>query len=198
MSTDLAKRLTKMLIASGTVKEEDRELYEYGCFLLISRGLFLLATVLMGFLLGIPGTGLLFYLLYMPLRGYAGGIHAKTERACTVLTTLAMAGALAAIRLMVSFHAHVVPILMLGIGGVEVLAFSPLDTEEKPLEDSERIHYRKISVLLLLAYLLLALLAYVLTLGNVTYAIACAVFLEGILLTAGKLSRRHRRNRTSC
>lgn len=188
MSTYLAQRLTQMLIASGTVAEEDRELYVYGCFLLISRSLFLLATALMGLALGIPGASVGFYLLYTLLRGYAGGVHAKTETACTVYTTLAIAGSLGIIRLLAALHAQVLPMLMLGLGGLAVFLLSPLDTEEKPLEEAERIHYRRASLLVLAGCILLAAAAWGLELWNLLYAVASSVFLEGVLLTAGRLS----------
>lgn len=188
MSSYLAQRLTHKLIASGTIAESESELYIYGLFLLISRVFFLLVTVVIGSLLGIPGASVLFYVLFALLRGYAGGVHAKSENACTVLTTLSVVASLASIKWMGGVHAQIIPAWMLGIGGAAILLLSPLDTAEKPLEGSERKRYRRISIAILLGYLLLALVAWALAWRNVVYAAACSVFLEGVLLVAGKVS----------
>lgn len=187
MSSRLAERLTQMLIASAAIEDGDRELYSYGCFLLVSNAFFLLVTAIIGFLLGIPKTSVLFYVLFTLLRGYAGGVHAKTENVCTVLTTLAMAASLTAIRLMETVQAQFIPWWLLGIGSVVVLFFSPLDTAEKPLKGHERTRYKVLSVVILLGYLFMAFVVSCLAQMNVIYAIACSVFLEGILLIAGKI-----------
>lgn len=187
MSGYLAQRITQKLIASGAIAESESELYTYGFFLLVSHVYLLLVTVISGILLGIPGASVLFYVLFALLRGYAGGVHAKTENACTVLTTLSVVACLISIKLMGQIHGQVVPACMLGIGGAAVFLLSPLDTVAKPLEESERRRYRRISLGILLGYLLLAFAAWIVTWTNVIYVIACTIFLEGILLVSGKI-----------
>lgn len=188
MGTWIAQHLTQKLIVSGVVEESERDLYTYGFFLLISRVFFLLVTALVGFLLGIPGASVLFYVLFTLLRGYAGGVHAKTENACTILTVLAMVTSLIGMKLMEVTYVQIIPMGMLVVGSIAVFLLCPLDTAEKPLEISERKRYRAISIVILLSYLLLVLAAWVLAWRKVIYAVACSVFLEGILLIAGKVS----------
>ena len=71
------------------IEEDDKELYTYGFFILLSHLFYLAIAILLGVLLGILTENLLFYIFFMLLRNYAGGFHAKSERVCTLLTILA-------------------------------------------------------------------------------------------------------------
>lgn len=134
----IAKRITQILVASAVVKEDDTELYIYGFFMLVSRILFLFVTVVTGFLTGILPESILFYVVFTLLRTYAGGVHAKTETACTIFTTFAIVVSVLLIRLLEIFAAGTVSFLILGIGSLYILAFSPLDTAEKPLKEQDK------------------------------------------------------------
>ena len=101
----IAKRITQILVASAVVKEDDTELYIYGFFMLVSRILFLFVTVVTGFLTGILPESILFYVVFTLLRTYAGGVHAKTETACTIFTTFAIVVSVLLIRLLEIFAA---------------------------------------------------------------------------------------------
>ena len=98
MATAIAERIVGKLIATSVVEEVDRELYVYGFFLLITRFFFFLVTFAFGGLLGIPLESVIFYIVFILLRSYAGGVHAKTEMACTLWTTLALGVTVATIK----------------------------------------------------------------------------------------------------
>ena len=48
MINNLSTRITEKLISSNTVKQEDRDLYIYGIFMLLSQLMFILLTVIFG------------------------------------------------------------------------------------------------------------------------------------------------------
>lgn len=89
MITALAVSIVDMLCNALAMEEDDKELYTYGFFILLSHLFYLAIAVLLGVLLGILTENLLFYIFFMLLRNYAGGFHAKSERVCTLLTILA-------------------------------------------------------------------------------------------------------------
>ena len=100
MATTLAECIVENLIAAAVVEKVDRELYVYGFFLLITRFFFFLVTIAFGCLLGIPFESVIFYIVFILLRSYAGGVHAKTEMACTAWTTLAIGMTITAIKIL--------------------------------------------------------------------------------------------------
>ena len=186
MATVLANHIVRKLIAASAVEEVDRELYIYGFFLLITRFFFFLVTVAFGFFLRIPCESVIFYTVFILLRSYAGGVHAKTEMACTVWTTLAMGTATAFIKIL-EYTNTKVPVCFL-LCNICILTFSPLDSGEKPLDIEDRRRYQKICVLLLLIFDMVALVANYLAFPVLYYPVICGICLEAVLLSIGKLS----------
>lgn len=186
MATAIAERIVGKLIAASAVEEVDRELYIYGFFLLITRFFFFLVTVAFGFFLRIPCESVIFYTVFILLRSYAGGVHAKTEMACTVWTTLAMGTATAFIKIL-EYTNTKVPVCFL-LCNICILTFSPLDSGEKPLDIEDRRRYQKICVLLLLIFDMVALVANYLAFPVLYYPVICGICLEAVLLSIGKLS----------
>lgn len=90
MITSLGKKIARRLAASGTISPEEIDLYGYGFFLLLSSTLYLIVVAIFGSVFGVLWESIVFYLLFSILRGYAGGIHAKTERGCMLSTILAL------------------------------------------------------------------------------------------------------------
>jgi membrane protein putatively involved in post-translational modification of the autoinducing quorum-sensing peptide len=185
----IAKRITQILVASAVVKEDDTELYIYGFFMLVSRILFLFVTVVTGFLTGILPESILFYVVFTLLRTYAGGVHAKTETACTIFTTFAIVVSVLLIRLLEIFAAGTVSFLILGIGSLCILAFSPLDTAEKPLKEQDKKRYRLATLITLMLCITTTLVARLWMLAGVFYSIVCGISLEGLLLALGMLQK---------
>jgi accessory gene regulator B len=185
MATAIAERIVGKLIAASAVEEVDRELYIYGFFLLITRFFFFLVTVVFGFSLRIPCESVIFYIVFILLRSYAGGIHAKTEMACTIWTTLAMGTATVTIKVLKASSAKL-PLCFL-LCNVCLLAFSPLGNRGKPLDASERCRYRKVCIGLIVAFDMVAIIANFIVIPTFYYPVICGMCLEAILLCIGKM-----------
>lgn len=187
MATRIAAYITNKMLTSSVIEEDDKELYFYGFFLLISGLFYFLITLGAGFLTGVPCESVIFYIVFMLLRAYAGGIHAKTEVVCTVLTALALTASVCIIKVMKQMNCNEIPLLMLASGSLCILLFSPLDSKEKPLEKLERKKYRTVCVSIVLFCITVALIAHRLSLNAIFCPVVCGVCLEGILLITGKL-----------
>ena len=87
MITSLARQLTQQLCDAGVLAPEHSELYEYGFFLILSRIIFGIITLLTGIVLGVAFESMTFYCMFLLIRGYAGGVHAHKESICMVFTT---------------------------------------------------------------------------------------------------------------
>lgn len=185
MATAIAEHIVGKLIAASAVEEVDRKLYVYGFFLLITRFFFFLVTVIVGCLLGIPCESVVFYIAFILLRTYAGGVHAKTETSCTVLTTLALGMAVATIKILEASNVGIKTLLV--FSNLCIWLFSPLDSSEKPLKTEEKRRYRKICYRLLLICDAVIFAADFMMLPMLYYPVACSMFLEAALLSIGKM-----------
>lgn len=175
------------MLASSVIEEDDRDLFCYGFFLLVTRFFFFLVTVATGFIAGIWFESIIFYAVFMPLRSYAGGAHARTEAVCTILTTLALSVSVFGIKVMELTNSNLIPVLMLISGSLCILLISPLDTKDRPLTNQEKRHYRKICYMLLSVSIMVSISAQILGLSTIYYSVACGVCLEGTLLSIGEI-----------
>ena len=195
MITNWGEKIARRLAASGTILPEETDMYGYGFFLLLSSTLYLVVVAIFGSVFGVLWESIVFYFLFSILRGYAGGIHAKTEYGCMLSTLLALLLSTIGIRKMMDAEQSTTAMIILIVGCVAVFLFSPLDVPEKPLSSSDRLHYRRTSRWLATAYLLLGILATA-TGWAILYSLTASVAMEGILLLVGSICRKQMRQDT--
>lgn len=189
MISKLSTRLTGKLLSSGTISDQDKELYIYGLFMLISHLIFLIITCIFGLVLKCLLESIIFYIAFMLIRRYAGGYHASTETRCEVLSTLSILACIVVIRLSKIYDFQTVLLLITTLSAVCIFVFCPLDTPEKPLSYKEFKYFRKVSWLILLTIVLAIIVSYVFKFQIVTVPCCMSLILESILLAAGKIKR---------
>lgn len=187
MISKLAVRLTNYLYSEGTISAEDKELYQYGFFLLFSRIMFLLVTLFVGLAANVFWESLLFYVMFSVLRGYAGGVHASSEFACDILSTGTFIISVSCIRIMKYLDWTSVAVFLTIIGGLIILIFAPMDTDAKSLKDTERRYFRKVCIILTILYISLAVIFMIIKVLNLLYTISICVALEAVLLLIEKI-----------
>lgn len=64
MISKLAICLTQYLVQQSAIGEDDKDLYIYGFFVLLSRLFLLIVTVLLGLLFGVIGESVCFYIMW--------------------------------------------------------------------------------------------------------------------------------------
>lgn len=168
---------------TGTLSSDDIELYAYGFFILISKMVFGILTVLFGIIFGIVIECIIFYIAFMLLRGYAGGMHAGTEKLCTVLTTIAMFSSACLIRLADEFIDPVLAIIAGICCAIIIAALSPVESSAKPLSPTEYKRYRYISEFIVLGIIVVSITAYILNAYFIIYPITVCMLLETVLIT---------------
>jgi len=190
MISAIADRISEEMLHEGLILEEDRELYQYGFFLLISRGIFFVIAGIAGALVGNLWDSIFFYILFSLLRGYAGGLHADREAVCLFSTTASLFLAAKIIFCLRRGNYVILSCGVLVVCSALVLLIAPLDSDSKPLGESEMRHYRKVTRLLTL---LMNLSSFVwLIAGYPQFLfISCVVTgVEAVLLILGKAKRR--------
>ena len=190
MISAIADRISEEMLHEGLILEKDRELYQYGFFLLISRGIFFVIAGIAGALVGNLWDSIFFYILFSLLRGYAGGLHADREAVCLFSTTASLFLAAKIIFCLRRGNYVILSCGVLVVCSALVLLIAPLDSDSKPLGESEMRHYRKVTRLLTL---LMNLSSFVwLMAGYPQFLfISCVVTgVEAVLLILGKAKRR--------
>lgn len=84
----IAKRLADYVIQKGTIEEDEREIYEYGFFIATEMLLCVLVCFSISMILNTLVEGILFFVIFIPLRSYAGGLHLSNYWSCFSLSCL--------------------------------------------------------------------------------------------------------------
>ena len=167
-------------IAFLVCKKTDKipfEIYVYGFELLVSSIIETGALILIGGLIGKFVETILFIISFSSIRFFSGGYHAKKLHTCIMGS-----GFLLFLCIMVSMHMQCDWKLAIatGIASVSLIAFSPIDSENRRLDTDEKRTYKKITVFCVIFFGLLDIVLFLL--GKYIYTICFSV---GILLTAG-------------
>lgn len=144
----LSRAAAEAFVREGIIGQEDFEIYRYGveAGLMIAVNLALSAAVAASFRM-LP-EGLLFLALYIPLRSYAGGGHAKSIVRCTCLLQLIVALELLAARWAAGLPAWGIALwaggsLVVNVPSICLLA--PVESENHPLDEEERTYSRRMT-----------------------------------------------------
>lgn len=189
MISKLSAKIAGILIEHSTIKNEDKELYTYGFFMLLSQILYFIITIAIGILFNIILESIIFYIAFQFIRKYAGGYHAKTETRCEISTTFSIIACISVIKLSQFYDFKIILLIITVISAVCIFVFCPLDTPEKPLSEKEYKYFRKISWLILFIITILIIISYVLS-WKFSFAPCCmSLILESILISAGKMKK---------
>lgn len=180
----LADKLTSILISGGRITKEEKELYQYGFFLLLSKITYGILTIIIGMSFNVLWEGILFFILFSILREYAGGIHAPTEIICNIMSAIAILVALLTIRIMETCGCIQVAIVSLLFCGALICGLSPLDTEVKPLDTEEKRYYKKISCSIIILYEFAGIIFMRIGIYDAVYVISVCTLMEAILMLA--------------
>lgn len=189
MINNLSALLTDKLLAKGSITEDERELYIYGFFMLLSHIMYFVLACIFGILFKCFIESIIFYIAFQFIRRYAGGYHAATETRCEILSTLSIIASIGIIKLSKIYDFKTTLLIITLISMVIIFILCPLDTPEKPLTEKEFKYFRKISWIILLVISIAIIVSYFFKF-NLLFAPCCiSLILESILLIAGKIKK---------
>lgn len=142
-----SNQLANLLIETGTIKSDDRDLYVCGIYQACLFILNIATTIVVGLILGMVWESIVFSLAYIPIRTYAGGYHSKTQLRCYLLSIAIITASLLAIKL-IPWNGFICTVIIL-CAGLPVLFLAPVEDSNKPLDKQEKAVYRKRTYIIL-------------------------------------------------
>ena len=169
-------KIVEWLINHDAIKSEDKELYEYALYSLWLLATPLFLAIIIGGCLGGVKEGIIIVIPFMLIRKFSGGYHAKHLWICLIGSTI-----LLSLCILMSFYLE----CDWKLAGITIIAgigmgyFSPIDHENKRLNDKEKKLYKKATIILVgMSWIALLLQL----LGKETWAVCISI---GIMMTAG-------------
>lgn len=172
-----SEAIVDWFVSCEVIEETDRELYSYAIKSFFLSFFPIILAALLGLFRGCIDRGIIIVMPFMMIRKYSGGYHAKKLRSCLLLSSLLLLSCIE-----ISRHCeHGWTLVFYAIiSAISLITFSPIDNENRPLDQEDFMHYKKV---ILIIVLLMGLSAGVLAVVKLyTYA-ACICI--GIMLSAG-------------
>lgn len=190
MIKKFSKRFAKFL-SRAEDKMEYCELYEYATYTVLSSVLHVISIFILGIIFNMLLECLIFYSSFILVRKFAGGYHANTSTRCylfsviiaTIIMTILKFSLLYANGSYVPFIYFFISVICLVI----ICYLSPLDTDNKPLNDKEKIIYKRMAVIFALMFFILSTILILLKIYYIGFPLSLGLVLSSILLVMRKL-----------
>lgn len=173
-----AKRITDWLVKTKSIDVVDKELYQYAVQSLLLTVLPIIMSIVIGLALKAPLNGLLVILPFSFLRKYCGGYHAKKEATCLVFSSLLL---FLCVALSILLTCSWVLLAIACVMGISLICFSPIENENRLLDDEERVYYKRVTVIMVGCFIVVNLLFFLFKLDKYSICISIGIILPACL-----------------
>lgn len=186
MLNKVSNKIAEILIKQKIIDKDDIEIYQFGVYQAISFFVNILSTVVILAIYDMFFEGLLFCLFYFLLRCYGGGYHTKSPVYCYVLSVLLI---IVEMNLINYFQQNTFINILIIPSYLIVWILSPIETDNKKLDNLERKVYQGRTRVILLVSILSAIMLYVLNMSTVSLfmAIITEAFMQMLGIMDNKL-----------
>ena len=158
MLNKTANYIAKRLLNNQIIKEDSYDIYVYGLELLISFIFSTLLVIAIGAIIGRILETITFLIVFIFLRSYSGGYHAKKYYVCTIVTLCIY---ISTILLSLFVQTNLIMYAILGIVGLTLLImWAPIENPNKEITQRKRKKYKFISIVLFVAFLASGIILY--------------------------------------
>lgn len=182
--------LTQYLIEKQVIDEADREVYQYG----LLRGVEMLGNMgicmLIAWWLDMVFEGLFFYIFFIPLRSYAGGLHLKNYISCFILSLFTF------IAILMLAKWCVLPryLLIAAFGGLvgALMYLYPVENVHRRVTETENQYFRKKLKLFVAVDAVIMIVSLAIKNYSIAMVADLVVFLVVLTMIIGKTMNQHR------
>lgn len=175
----LSIRIADLLLKKHYIVESMYNIYQYGMQMALEIGLSFITSVVICCIWGKIVEGIIFFVIFIPLRSYLGGFHMKSYRACYICSCVTLVAVLALSTLEPHFY---ISWLILSIS--VIMAF--LEAKKEKMKDAEgRLFYPRICLIILMI-LIIGLAFAILGSSSKLFLLACT----NLLVAVSKLLER--------
>lgn len=149
----LATKLAHYILEKGIITEDLIEIYQYGfqCFLELSVST--ICSIIIALFLGMLPECIFFFLLFIPMRSFGGGVHMKTYFTCFIGSCLILTSTLLAVKyltipLLIAFALYIFTAIL-------ILIIGPVDHPNREVDAQDnRTFIRRTHFTMLISFLL--------------------------------------------
>ena len=185
----LSRKLTDYILNAEIITEDSYDIYQYGfqCFLEVSAST--VCSIIIAIILHMLPECLFFFLFFIPMRSYSGGLHLKTYLSCFIGSCLILTSALLAVKyftipLFVSFVLYV-------LSNILIIFIGPVNHPNREVSSQDNLTFTRRTYLTV--FLSFVVTIYLFLTENTKYMFLLALIFMLVSITAliGNLLRKH-------
>lgn len=179
--------LTDLLEHEHIIKAGDREIYEYGFQITMANVTNALIVLMIGILTHSIVRVLLFYMVFISMRIFCGGFHAKTYTRCFCLfgTTCLLCTIASYCIMNVGDITPVIAISAL-LQGLCLYQMAPIENDNHPLSPEEKKKFRFYSIIVFIFWLMVQAVSYLNGYHMVSAVVSVTLISVSILMLKAK------------
>jgi accessory gene regulator B len=182
-----AEKLAEVAIDKQIISSDDKAMYIYAYEAMFARILGWGTLLLLGIIFQCISGTIAFFIVFFPLRIFAGGYHARNYEKCYMTSTVTFAFLTFGSRFIVSDINPLILIIIVVACLTTILVLAPVGDENKPLDQFEQIKYGIIAkVIATVEAIVIILMVFEQLNWEIVLFSTSALLLESALLLAAK------------
>lgn len=177
----ISSGIVKWLLKAGAISQDDKELYEYAAYSLLFSFIPLVLVMTISAILGMLPQGIAFVIPFLLLRKFSGGYHLESPEICSCVSIMVILIFLLAIKYMIWTNAYLFCIPIVIVSAIQLIVFSPIDSEARKLSEKEAKAFKRIACILTVVHICMFGIAILLGLNWIAICISAGVFLAACL-----------------
>lgn len=173
-------KIVQELVKHNIIDKNKANTYIYGFEVLMIKFIVLAITIVLSFVFRTIDVLLLFLLLFVPLRKYAGGIHANNKYVCMSLSIIIL-GVIQAGYKYIMLNCYISGAIVI-LCAMIITIFSPGESEKHVLKVEQRKKYKHMSWIACSINVILFAISLWLRLRLIQYVSCMSLMLQGLLL----------------
>ncbi len=142
---NIVKQITDEMQKYGVIQEKEYNIYCYGVELVLLKCCAGMIALFVSWILHTTVFLLSLFLFLIPIRRFAGGVHARSRGTCMFLTELILL--LAELVWKYDLWPEIIQPYAMGFGLAAIMQLAPLESEKRRLSDKKRKRFRRMAIL---------------------------------------------------
>lgn len=136
-----AKVLTDYVVKKGVIQKEEQEVYCYGFEIALEAAVSFIASILIASVLHMVLEGILFFVIFIPMRSFAGGLHLDQYWKCFLLSCATFFITLIFVKM--TEIPPVVSMILILLMMFGIYGLYPVENQNRQVDTEENLYFRK-------------------------------------------------------
>jgi accessory gene regulator B len=181
----VASYLTKYIFSKGVANKELFEVYQFGFISFMEITLSIIVSLIIAIWMDMMSECLLFFLIFIPLRSFAGGLHLKKYMNCLILSCFTFVFILITVKCVTLAGTYSCIGSMIFLVIIRLLY--PVEHINRPIDNEEKAVFKKKLIIIISVDLFISIFLFVMRWNKLAILETVTLAIIAITMVIGKL-----------